>query len=78
MALQTELGGGETFSLRDELQQRISAVLNIKVITDLLATMASILGNLAWAIFAISFITFFLLREERLISNYIVTVVPGG
>ncbi|MFH0757174.1 MAG: AI-2E family transporter [Bacteroidota bacterium] len=64
------------FSLRDELQQRISSVLNVKVITDLLATVASVLGNLAIAIFAISFITFFLLREEQLISNYIVTVVP--
>ena len=70
------LGGQEPMSLREEFQQRIGAVLNIKVITDLLATMASILGNLAWAIFAISFITFFLLREDRLISEYIVTVFP--
>ncbi len=38
--------------------------------------MASILGNLAWAIFAISFITFFLLREDKLISGYIVTIFP--
>jgi predicted PurR-regulated permease PerM len=70
------LGGNESFSLREELQQRLASVLNIKVITDLVATVASLLGNLAWAIFAISFITFFLLREERLISGYIVTVFP--
>ena len=68
-------GEGET-SLREELQSRIGSVLNIRVITDLVATIASILGNLAWAIFAISFITFFLLREERLISEYIVTLFP--
>jgi len=70
------LGGDEPFSFREELQGQITSVLNINVITDLLATMASILGNVAWAIFAISFITFFLLREERLITNYIVTVLP--
>jgi len=70
------LDGQEEFSLRDELQQRISSVLNIKVITDLVATLASILGNLAWAIFAISFITFFMLREESLITAYIVTLFP--
>jgi predicted PurR-regulated permease PerM len=70
------LGGDEPFSLREELQGQISRVLNINVITDLLATLASILGNVAWAIFAISFITFFMLREDRLITNYIVTIFP--
>jgi predicted PurR-regulated permease PerM len=66
----------KAFSLHDAIQERLSAVLDIKLITNLLATTASILGNLAWAIFAISFITFFLLREERLISEYIVTIFP--
>jgi predicted PurR-regulated permease PerM len=70
------LGGGEPFSLEHELQQRIADILNINVITEILATVAAILGNVAWAIFAISFITFFLLREEQLISNYIVTIFP--
>jgi len=70
------LGGEEGLSLREELQGGLVSVLNITVITDLIATLASILGNFAWAIFAISFITFFLLREDRLITEYIVTVVP--
>jgi predicted PurR-regulated permease PerM len=70
------LGTDKAFSIREALQQRISSVLDIKVITNLVTTTASILGNLAWAIFAISFFTFFLLREERLITGYIVTVFP--
>lgn len=70
------LGGEEPFSLEHELQKRVAEVLNINVITDLVTTIAAILGNVAWAIFAISFITFFLLREEQLISNYIVTIFP--
>lgn len=64
------------FSLMDEIQIRLSSILSIDAITDLLADMASILGNLAWAIFAISFITFFLLKEEKLITGYIVTIFP--
>jgi len=69
-------GATEDFSLRKEVQGRLRNVMNINVITDLLATIASFLGNIAWAIFAISFITFFLLREERLISGYIITLIP--
>jgi len=30
----------------------------------------------AWALFAISFITFFLLREDKLITGYIITIIP--
>ena len=41
------LGGDGPFSLREELTGQISRVLNINVITDLLATLASILGNMA-------------------------------
>ncbi len=73
---QLKIGGEDGFTLREELQRRINSVLDIQFLTDLLATLASILGNMAWAIFAISFITFFLLREESLISNYIVTIFP--
>ncbi len=70
------IGGNDALSLREELQEGLASVLNINVISDLIATAASILGNFAWALFAISFITFFLLREEKLITSYIVTIVP--
>jgi predicted PurR-regulated permease PerM len=69
-------GGENGLSLSENLQSGLASILNIDVITDLITTLASILGNFAWAIFAISFITFFLLREEKLITSYIVTVVP--
>ncbi len=69
-------GGEGALSLREELQAGLVSVLNINVISDLIATVASILGNFAWALFAISLITFFLLREDKLITSYIITVVP--
>jgi len=70
------LGGERALSLREELQGGLVSILNINVISDLITTVASILGNFAWALFAISFITFFLLREDKLITSYIVTLVP--
>ncbi len=69
-------GGEGALSMREQLQAGLVSVLNINVISDLIATVASILGNFAWALFAISFITFFLLREDKLITSYIITVVP--
>ena len=69
-------GDEQQESLRQLLQRRLRDILNINLITDLLGTIASILGNLAWAIFAISFITFFLLREERLLLSYVITLLP--
>jgi len=70
------IGGEGALSLREQLQGGLASILNINVISDLIATVASILGNFALALFAISFITFFLLREDKLITDYIVTVVP--
>jgi predicted PurR-regulated permease PerM len=70
------IGGEEALTLREELQKGLSNVLNFNVITDLIATAASILGNFALALFAISFITFFMLREDKLITGYVETIVP--
>lgn len=70
------VGEGGDESLRETLQKRLRDLLSINVITDLITTVVSILGNIAWAIFAISFITFFLLREERLLLGYVVTLLP--
>ena len=72
------LGVADRISLRDELQQGIASVLDVRLITDLLGSLASILGNMALAFFAISFLTFFLLKEDRLISEYVVTIFPKG
>lgn len=69
-------GAEGSLSLREELQGGLVSILNINVISDLIATVASILGNFAWALFAISFLTFFLLREDKLITGYIITIVP--
>jgi len=70
------LGGEELLSVEEELQNQVTSVLNIQVFTDLLAAVASILGNMVLAFFAISFMTFFMLKEERLITEYVVTVFP--
>jgi predicted PurR-regulated permease PerM len=67
----------EDFTTIEELVKgKIKSALSVGVITDLIGTTAGILGNIFWAIFAISFITFFLLREEKLLSETVVLIVP--
>jgi len=70
--------GNETFrDFETYLQDKISSVLNINVITNLIGAVAGTLGDILWAFFAISFITFFLLRDERLLANSLALLVPS-
>jgi predicted PurR-regulated permease PerM len=63
-------------NVENAMQEKINSVLSINMLTDLIGTTAGILGNIFWAIFAISFITFFLLREEKLLAESMVLLVP--
>ncbi|MBN1132847.1 MAG: AI-2E family transporter [Bacteroidales bacterium] len=68
--------GEEFTSIENLVQEKIKSVLNISLLTNLIGTIAGVLGNIFWAIFAISFITFFLLREEKLLSESLVLLLP--
>ncbi|MFZ5939358.1 MAG: AI-2E family transporter [Bacteroidota bacterium] len=58
------------------ISDKIRSVLDIKVVTNLLGTVAGTLGNILWAFFAISFITFFLLRDDRILVESMVLLLP--
>ncbi|NBC83299.1 MAG: AI-2E family transporter [Bacteroidetes bacterium] len=65
-----------SFSLEDYLTQKIISVLDISILSNFVGSLASVLGNIFVAIFAISFITFFFLKDENLFSNAILAFVP--
>lgn len=54
----------------------ISEVFNIENVTDTFTGLIGSLGNLAFAIFSIIFITFFFMREKFLFRNIIMAFVP--
>jgi predicted PurR-regulated permease PerM len=66
----------EELSLKDYFEGKVFEVLNINMIQNFLGSMIGLLGNLIIAIFAISFITFFFLKDQHLFFESILMWVP--
>jgi predicted PurR-regulated permease PerM len=63
-------------ALRAYIISKVSGVLNINVIQNFLGSVAGILGNIIIAVFSISFITFFFLKDQHLFFETILMWVP--
>ena len=64
------------FSLETYLRQRIGSILNVSLVSGVFTEIAGFLGNIFVASFAVSFITFFFLKDEKLFGNAVLTLVP--
>jgi predicted PurR-regulated permease PerM len=63
-------------SLQDYFVGKVAGVLNINMIQNFLGSLIGILGNVLVAIFSITFITFFFLKDQRLFFESILMWVP--
>lgn len=63
-------------SLKDYIMAKVSGVLNINVIQNYIGSAVSIIGNLVIAVFSITFISFFFLKDHRLFFESILIWVP--
>ncbi|TAL65527.1 MAG: AI-2E family transporter, partial [Bacteroidetes bacterium] len=63
-------------SLKDYFVGKVAGVLNINMIQNFLSSLIGILGNVLVAIFSITFITFFFLKDQRLFFESILMWVP--
>jgi len=63
-------------SIQDYIISKVAGVLNINLIQNFISSIATILGNIAVAIFSITFITFFFLKDQRLFFESILIWVP--
>lgn len=63
-------------SIDSYIGEKVSEVLNINMIQNFLGSIFGIMGNLMVAIFSISFITFFFLKDQRLFFESILMWVP--
>ena len=68
---------GKDFSVTQYAADKIVSVLDVSSISLYLKGFAGTLGDIAIAIFSISFITFFFLKEEKLLRNVILLLVPS-
>jgi predicted PurR-regulated permease PerM len=64
------------FRIQDFIVGKVAGVLNINMIQNFIGSLISILGNVLIAIFAITFITFFFLKDQRLFFESILMWVP--
>lgn len=67
---------GEQLSVKDYLNSKIDGILNVEMIQDFLGSLVSLMGNIAVAVFSISFITFFFLKDQHLFYESILMWIP--
>jgi predicted PurR-regulated permease PerM len=58
------------------ITEKLMSILNVDYITHIFSGLTSMLGNLLIAFFAISFITFFFLKDASLFSGGIMLLIP--
>jgi predicted PurR-regulated permease PerM len=63
-------------SIQDYIVNKVAGVLNINMVQNFLGSIMSILGNILVAIFSITFITFFFLKDQHLFFESILMWVP--
>jgi predicted PurR-regulated permease PerM len=67
---------GDQISIQDYFAKKVSSVLSIEMIQNFLGSLVGILGNILVAIFSITFITFFFLKDQHLFFESILMWVP--
>lgn len=68
---------GEPVDFLKLLSEKIISVLEISKVSSLFGSVAGVLGNIFVALFSISFITFFFLKDGSLFGDTIASVVPA-
>ncbi|UCH15377.1 MAG: AI-2E family transporter [Bacteroidales bacterium] len=71
-----KLSSDDDVSVRDFFTEKLASVLNITLFSNIFSTLASLLGDIFIAIFAISFMTFFFLKDEKMFTESIILLVP--
>jgi predicted PurR-regulated permease PerM len=66
----------DALSLKEYFSRKVSEVLSINMIQNFLGSVIGTLGNILVAIFSISFITFFFLKDQQLFFESILMWVP--
>ncbi|WP_461630445.1 AI-2E family transporter [Labilibaculum euxinus] len=68
---------GETFDLKAVLVKNISSFVKVSDVSDIFGSLVGTLGNTFIALFSISFITFFFLKDSSLFTEGVVVLVPA-
>ncbi len=70
------IGGENQLTFEQYLEEKLAAVLSISILSRFFGYITTLLGDIFISIFAISFITFFSLKEESLLTEVLVVLIP--
>jgi predicted PurR-regulated permease PerM len=70
------VNGHHEFTVQKFVSSKISSIFNSSFVSSIFTTFASVLGNVFIALFSITFITFFFLKDENLFAESILSLVP--
>lgn len=62
--------------LKEVASERLKSLLSISNITNVFSAITGALGNIFIALFSITFITFFFLKEKNMLTRFILLIVP--
>ena len=62
-------------SLDDFISGRLANILDLSVISNFFGSVIGLMGNLLIAVFSISFITFFMLKQKSIVTDFIVLLI---
>ncbi|MEZ5014744.1 MAG: AI-2E family transporter [Chitinophagales bacterium] len=71
-------GADSTISVEETISQNLRSALNVTSLTHILNNILGGLGNIIVALFSITFMTFFFLRDEQLFYRIIMTLTPDN
>ncbi len=66
----------QSFSLREFLVQKISGIFTVSTVTSAFTSTANLLVSMFIALFSISFITFFFLKDDTLFFKSVILIFP--
>ena len=71
------INGSGTFSIKNYVTEKLVGIMGTLQISDFFTSVAKLFGDMFVAAFAISFILFFFLKEEKLFHNVLTGAVPS-
>lgn len=71
------ISGEPKFTVEEFVNSKLTEIVNATFITNFLSNVALLIEHVFIALFAISFITFFFLKDEKLFSDSILLMVPN-
>lgn len=76
-AFLTKLNPNEDYNIKVYITEKISSLIKVSQIKNIFGSIASTIGDILIAIFSISFITFFFLKDSGLFQKIILLLLPA-